>query len=66
MGWLNEHYETFNADLSPATDEGPDWVCKRCGMRVGYVTKHAVVRHGDDIEVMPVKNDTHPETAAAY
>lgn len=50
MAWLNRHYDTVD---SPT---GPYLACTRCGDRVSYVTKHAAVRHGDHIEVMPAKN----------
>jgi hypothetical protein len=54
--WLNDHYDVFEPGGGPASDGGPDFVCKRCRKRVSWVTKHAVVRHGDDIEVMPAVN----------
>jgi hypothetical protein len=44
--WINEHYEFAGGDL---------FRCKRCGQPVGYLTKHARERHGDPIEVLPVK-----------
>jgi hypothetical protein len=39
--------------------------CRRCDEEVGYLTKHAVVRHGDDIEVMPLAKG-HRERDYAY
>lgn len=65
IDWLNIFYDTFDPDGHPATDGGPDFVCKRCGQRVGYVTKHAAERHGDNVKVMPVTND-NPKLAEAY
>ena len=44
--WIEEHYN-FTADNR--------LLCKRCGMEVTYVTKHARERHGDDVEVLPVR-----------
>lgn len=46
--WMNEHYR-WDETVSP-----PVLRCKRCDMEVSYLTKHAVVRHGDDIEVHPL------------
>lgn len=49
MDWLKAHYEA---------DPDRDYmVCRRCGEDVGYVTKHAVVRHGDDIDILPPINN---------
>lgn len=56
--WLDEHYAPIDDD-----HEGPDFRCRRCGQAVSYVTKHAVVRHGDDIAVMPVAKQ---ELAESY
>lgn len=56
--WMAEHYEWTEADP-------PAIRCRRCGKEVGYLTKHAVVRHGDPIEVMPVTGD-HRDLAEAY
>lgn len=64
-GWLAEHYDMANPNGGAALDGGPDFVCKRCGDRVSYVTKHAAVRHGDDIEVMPAVNGKR-KLARAY
>lgn len=50
VAWINEHYHQVDSPF------GPYLVCKRCRKRVGYVTKHAVVRHGDDVEVLPPVN----------
>lgn len=50
--WMDERYELVESPLGLA----PDLVCRRCRKRVGYVTKHAAVRHGDDVEVMPPVN----------
>jgi hypothetical protein len=47
--WMDEHYDLVESPLGLM----PHLVCKRCRKRVGYVTKHAAVRHGDDVEVMP-------------
>lgn len=48
--WLDAHYVMFDEAGRPRP------VCRRCGLPVAYVTKHAAVRHGDAIEVMPVRN----------
>lgn len=48
--WINDHYDTVESPF------GSYLACKRCRKRVGYVTKHAAVRHGDDVEVMPPVN----------
>jgi hypothetical protein len=48
--WMDDHYEQVDSPF------GPYLVCLRCRKRVGYVTKHAAVRHGDDVEVMPPVN----------
>lgn len=50
--WIGEHYDWVESPLGLA----PQLVCKRCRKPVGYVTKHAAERHGDDIEVMPPVN----------
>lgn len=50
--WMDDHYEYVESPLGLA----PHLVCRRCRKRVGYVTKHAAVRHGDDVEVMPPVN----------
>jgi hypothetical protein len=55
--WADEHYEM--------TGEPPTHRCRRCGHEVGYLTKHAKERHGDDIEVMPVRN-SNAAVAALY
>lgn len=57
--WAAEYYDHFDESGQP------NFVCKRCGMIVGYLTKHAAVRHGDPIEVMPAVND-NPKLAEAY
>ena len=53
-GWVDAHY------INPQGPQGPGrgkrMICRRCGQPVGYLTKHAVVRHGDKIEIMPVSN----------
>lgn len=55
--WWDAHYTS--------DDAGKTSVCRRCGQVVGYVTKHAVERHGDAIEVMPATNDD-PALAKSY
>lgn len=45
LRWFDEHYEI--------PDDGLRIRCKRCGAIVHYVTRHAALVHGDDIEVMP-------------
>lgn len=57
--WIDKHYE-FKAD-SENPDRPPVLRCRRCGVEVGYLTKHAAVRHGDDVEVLPVKNSAFAE-----
>jgi hypothetical protein len=52
IAWINDHYEYVQSPLGLA----PHLVCRRCRKRVGYTTKHAAVRHGDDVEVMPPVN----------
>jgi hypothetical protein len=47
--WVSEHYE-----IDRALTDNPILRCKRCHAAVGYLTKHAVVRHGDDITVRPI------------
>lgn len=37
-------------------ESGEFFRCRRCNMCVSYMTKHAVERHGDPIEVMPPIN----------
>lgn len=60
IAWLEQHYESLLDK-----HEGPDFRCRRCGAQVSYVTKHAAVRHGDNIEVMPVVSSNR-ELADAY
>ncbi len=48
--WIDENYDRAESPF------GQHLVCRRCRERVGYVTKHAAVRHGDDVEVMPPVN----------
>ena len=48
VAWMSQHCHV-DPDRGQTT-------CRRCGRRVTYLTKHAVVRHGDPIEVMPVRN----------
>lgn len=55
--WADEHYELVG--------DPPEYKCRRCGAVVAYLTKHAAVRHGDDIEVMPAKN-RNAELAESY
>jgi hypothetical protein len=50
--WAGEHYEMVETEPNRMAHR-----CCRCGAEVSYLTKHAVVRHGDDIDVMPVRND---------
>jgi hypothetical protein len=45
--WMDEHYDVT---------EGREIRCRRCSKAVGYLTKHAVKRHGDNIDVMPAVN----------
>jgi hypothetical protein len=45
--WAAEHYD-FRRD-----DSGHHRICKRCGMDVWHLTKHAVNVHGDAIAIMP-------------
>lgn len=58
IGWLEQRYDTPD-------DPHGQYVCKRCGQEVSYLTKHAAVRHGDDIEVMPAVN-RNQELADSY
>jgi len=52
--WLEDHYEY--RPLPPTLDSRLH--CRRCGIEVNYVTKHAVERHGDtDIQVYPTVTD---------
>lgn len=44
--WLNEH---FDVDMGSG-----GLICRRCRRTVGYPTKHAAVRHGDRIRIMPI------------
>lgn len=48
--FIDELYE-------PDFDSGA-FRCKRCGQIVDWVTKHAAVKHGDDVQVMPPLNKT--------
>ena len=57
--WINEHYDFVTDDGTPRLS------CRRCGTAVTYVTKHAVVRHGDPIEIMPV-SDGNEALASTY
>jgi hypothetical protein len=47
--WINEHYEVEDPQANT-----PALVCRRCRKPVGYVTKHAVLRHGDRIRIEPI------------
>lgn len=44
--WIDEHFD-FVGDPR-------ELQCRRCRKVVGYPTKHAVVRHGDPIRIMPI------------
>ncbi len=46
QAWVDEHY-----DLGTHTVRGID--CRRCGMHVWAVEKHAVNVHGDDFAARP-------------
>lgn len=53
-GWLEAHYE-----IARAEDREWGFLCRRCGALTGYLTKHAVLRHGDtDIDIMPAVQPT--------
>ena len=57
LGWLNEHYLL----------DGAEWpTCRRCGKPVGYVTKHAAKRHGDEIQVLPPVPHANPEAVKLW
>jgi hypothetical protein len=38
-------------------DDNDELRCKRCGQVVDWVTRHAAEKHGDDVEVIPVRNE---------
>lgn len=62
MDWVRANYverENWEADGLPVL------ACRRCGQSVGYLTKHAAERHGDQIEVLPATN-SNPLLAEAY
>jgi hypothetical protein len=62
MEWIDEHYKMGEATGGKA----PMLVCRRCEQPVGYVTKHAVERHGDDIQVMPAVNSVAREMVSIW
>lgn len=45
--WITEHYRI------EVTDGLPRMVCIRCGEWVCYLTMHARMRHGDQVDVLP-------------
>lgn len=47
--WVTEHYEWSDP---PADGSAPVMPCRRCGVEVTWLTKHAAERHGDPIEVV--------------
>ena len=56
--WVDDHYE-----IDRALTDTPVLRCKRCHAEVGWLTRHAVERHGDDIVIMPL---TRGKRAADY
>lgn len=53
--WLWEHYQC-DIEAWKLTDQHNGFQCKRCGMWVTYVTKHAANVHGDDVIIKPGRN----------
>ena len=70
--WLHDHYETVlgewqdNADGSVSRPMAKHLRCRRCQQPVYWVTKHAAVRHGDDVEVLPPTESAHRELLHLY
>jgi hypothetical protein len=58
--WTDENYELVGVETNQMA-----YRCRRCGAEVGYLTKHAALRHGDPIEVMPATTDD-PTLAESY
>lgn len=57
MEWVNDHYYFRALD----EDSAPLIWCRRCGMEVTWVTRHAVARHGDPIKVVSCARRNNPK-----
>jgi hypothetical protein len=52
--WFDEHFDLVG---DPRVDAPPAVTCRRCQVPVFHLTKHAAVRHGDQIRIMPMTRD---------
>lgn len=53
--WIREHY--YQPSEKRGVVQGRYLlVCRRCDQPVGYLTKHARLRHGDDVAIGPNLN----------
>lgn len=66
--WYREHYDLDDHVVVEGEDGEKTALarCRRCGTPTGWITKHAVERHGDPIEVIQPAPGTSPVVLAAY
>jgi hypothetical protein len=53
--------EAYDIDVREGTTSS--FVCKRCGERIGYLTRHAARVHGDNITELPQRSASEYDEA---